>query len=270
MLKVIYTKGYGTKIHQLYCSQDKTEVAAFLSELRNKLGFDMDMLGKVLYAFSLPVQKVGKQKLYDYKHEQIKRTIEACQLEIDANSVAEVNIEYTMSSQIKNPKSNKWEYIITRDNVICSDYILERNEKPLIYLKNLLKESPNAIYLRRGFVDTMPPDLVTNDKYRHIFKLLMDAPNGIHYNRYIIFVKIKRELLDDSKPFSRDYLRYKDFQEFLEINNWLNTQKEERVSNMDKSVREIAMCFIDALENANLDYLIPKVLTHLENISKTK
>lgn len=62
MLKQIYANGYGTKIHKLYNNQDKTEVAAFQSELRNKLGFDMDMLGKVLYAFSLPVQRAGKQK----------------------------------------------------------------------------------------------------------------------------------------------------------------------------------------------------------------
>ena len=62
MLRQIYANGYGTKIHQLYCSQDQTEVAAFLSELRNKLGVDVDMLGKVLYAFSLPVKRAGKQK----------------------------------------------------------------------------------------------------------------------------------------------------------------------------------------------------------------
>jgi len=62
MLRQIYANGYGVKIHQLYCSQDQTEVAAFLSELRNKLGFDVEMLGKVLYAFSLPMQRAGKQK----------------------------------------------------------------------------------------------------------------------------------------------------------------------------------------------------------------
>ena len=61
MLRQIYANGYGTKIHQLYCSQDQIEVAAFLSELRNKLGFDMDMLGKVLHAFSLPVKRAGNQ-----------------------------------------------------------------------------------------------------------------------------------------------------------------------------------------------------------------
>ncbi len=62
MLKLIYANGYGTKIHQLYNNQDQTEIAAFLSELRNKLGFDIDMLGKVLYAFSLPVKRARKQK----------------------------------------------------------------------------------------------------------------------------------------------------------------------------------------------------------------
>jgi hypothetical protein len=62
MLRQIYANGYGTKIHKLYCNKDMTEVAAFQSELRNKLGFDVEMLGKVLYAFSLPVQKGQKQK----------------------------------------------------------------------------------------------------------------------------------------------------------------------------------------------------------------
>ena len=59
MLRQIYANGYGTKIHKLYLSKDKTETAAFLSELRNKLGFDIEMLAKVLYAFSLPVQRIG-------------------------------------------------------------------------------------------------------------------------------------------------------------------------------------------------------------------
>ena len=62
MLRHIYDNGYGTKIHQLYCSQDQTEVAAFLSELRNKLGFDENMLKKILYAFSLPVAKTSTKK----------------------------------------------------------------------------------------------------------------------------------------------------------------------------------------------------------------
>ena len=62
MLRQIYANGYGTQIHQLYCSQDQTEVAAFLSELRNKLGFDENMLKKILYAFSLPVAKTSTKK----------------------------------------------------------------------------------------------------------------------------------------------------------------------------------------------------------------
>ena len=62
MLKLIYANGYGTKIHQLYCNKDKSETDALLNTLRNKLGFDVEMLGKVLYAFSLPVSKGHKQK----------------------------------------------------------------------------------------------------------------------------------------------------------------------------------------------------------------
>ena len=62
MLRHIYDNGYGTKIHQLYCSQDQTEVAAFLSELRNKLGFDENMASKVLNAFALPVSKISAKK----------------------------------------------------------------------------------------------------------------------------------------------------------------------------------------------------------------
>ena len=55
MLRQIYANGYGTKIHKLYLNKDKTETAAFQSELRNKLGFDVEMLSKVFYAFSLPI-----------------------------------------------------------------------------------------------------------------------------------------------------------------------------------------------------------------------
>ena len=62
MLRQIYSKGYGTKILKLYKSKDKTETVAFLSELRNKLGFDVEMLGNVFYAFSLPVQRNINQK----------------------------------------------------------------------------------------------------------------------------------------------------------------------------------------------------------------
>ena len=62
MLRQIYANGYGVKIHQLYCSQDKTEVAAFLSELRNKLGFDENMVSKVFNAFALPVAKTSTKK----------------------------------------------------------------------------------------------------------------------------------------------------------------------------------------------------------------
>lgn len=62
MLRQIYANGYGTKIHKLYLSKDKAETSVFLLELRNKFGFDIVMLGKVLYAFSLPVQKIPKPK----------------------------------------------------------------------------------------------------------------------------------------------------------------------------------------------------------------
>ena len=265
MLRQIYANGYGTKIHQLYCSQDQTEVAAFLSELRNKLGFDMDMLGKVLYAFSLPVQKVGKQNLRGYKHKQIKRTIEACQLKVDAEAVAGVHIEYKLSKQIKNESNHSWEYTI--DDEVFSEYILECNEDPYLYLKTLKLESPEAVMIYKSCADTMP-DIINHDKYRQVFLTLLDELNSLNFYRYIILVKIKRELLDDSKPFSKDYLRYKDFYEFLEINNWLRTKKDKRVSNMDNSTREIAMYFIDALENTNVKYYIPKVLSILENISK--
>ncbi len=55
MLRQIYSNGYGTKIFTLYLSKDQTETAAFLSELRNKLGFDVEMLSKVLVEFSLPI-----------------------------------------------------------------------------------------------------------------------------------------------------------------------------------------------------------------------
>ena len=60
MLRQIYANGYGAKIHQLYQTKDKTETAAFLSELRNKLGFDVEMMSKVLFAFSLPVSRGPK------------------------------------------------------------------------------------------------------------------------------------------------------------------------------------------------------------------
>ncbi len=62
MLRQIYDNGYGVKIYQLYCNKDKSETDALLNTLRNKLGFDVEMLGKVLYAFSLPVSKGHKQK----------------------------------------------------------------------------------------------------------------------------------------------------------------------------------------------------------------
>ena len=55
MLRQIYANGYGTKIYTLYLSKEQTETAAFLSELRNKLGFDVEMLSKVLVEFSLPI-----------------------------------------------------------------------------------------------------------------------------------------------------------------------------------------------------------------------
>lgn len=60
MLRQIYNNGYGTKIHKIYCNQDANEVAAFLSELRNKFGFDIVMLRKVFGEFGFPI--VSKQK----------------------------------------------------------------------------------------------------------------------------------------------------------------------------------------------------------------
>ncbi|MBR4324837.1 MAG: hypothetical protein IKP73_04855 [Bacteroidales bacterium] len=62
MLNQMYSNGYGTKIYKLYCNQDETEVADFILEMRKKFGFDIEKLEKVLYAFSLPVQRHNKKK----------------------------------------------------------------------------------------------------------------------------------------------------------------------------------------------------------------
>ena len=62
MLNQIYANGYGTKIYKLYCNKDKSEVESFVSETRNKFGFDVEKFEKVLYAFSLPVQRRNKKK----------------------------------------------------------------------------------------------------------------------------------------------------------------------------------------------------------------
>ncbi len=61
MLNQIYANGYGTKIYKLYCNKDKSEVEAFISEMHNKFGFDVEKFEKVLYAFSLPVQRRNKK-----------------------------------------------------------------------------------------------------------------------------------------------------------------------------------------------------------------
>ncbi len=57
----IYDHGFGPTIHKLYCSKDMFETTAFISDIHNRLGFDIDMIAKVLNAFSLPVQKKQKQ-----------------------------------------------------------------------------------------------------------------------------------------------------------------------------------------------------------------
>ena len=60
MLQQIYNNGYGTKIHKIYCNKNSDDVTAFLSELRNKFGFDIVMLRKVFGEFGFPI--VSKQK----------------------------------------------------------------------------------------------------------------------------------------------------------------------------------------------------------------
>lgn len=68
MLKQIYQKkGYGTKIYQLYRSQDKTKVTAFLSELRNKFGFGIAMLKTVFdeFGFSITIKQKTGEKIYN-------------------------------------------------------------------------------------------------------------------------------------------------------------------------------------------------------------
>lgn len=60
MLQQIYNNGYGTKIHKIYCNKNSDDVTAFLSELRNKFGFDIVILRKVFGEFGFPI--VSKQK----------------------------------------------------------------------------------------------------------------------------------------------------------------------------------------------------------------
>ncbi|MBR4327523.1 MAG: leucine-rich repeat domain-containing protein [Bacteroidales bacterium] len=58
MLRQIYDNGYGTVIHKIYCNQDTVEVSVLMTELHDKFGFDIDLLGNVLCAFSLPVKNI--------------------------------------------------------------------------------------------------------------------------------------------------------------------------------------------------------------------
>ena len=75
MLQQIYNNGYGTKIHKIYCNKNSDDVTAFLSELRNKFGFDIVMLRKVFGEFGFPI--VSKQKT---KQNQIPCTFDDMEL----------------------------------------------------------------------------------------------------------------------------------------------------------------------------------------------
>ena len=124
MLRQIYANGYGTKIHQLYCSQDQTEVAAFLSELRNKLGFDGNMLGKVLYAFSLPVQRAGvKQKKYqnDSIQKQKNSPCNGSTPTLNTNPRSNNNLGTYYQPQTSSAYQNKQPRIYYKDEFICNE-----------------------------------------------------------------------------------------------------------------------------------------------------
>ena len=78
MLRQIYNNGYGTKIHKIYCNQDANEVTAFLSELRNKFGFDIVMLRKVFGEFGFPI--VSKQKSKSNDSKQVRPGFEGLEI----------------------------------------------------------------------------------------------------------------------------------------------------------------------------------------------
>ncbi|MBR4325140.1 MAG: hypothetical protein IKP73_06405 [Bacteroidales bacterium] len=72
MLTQMYEKGYGIKIHELYCNKNETEVAEFILEMQDKFGFDVKKLENVLYAFSLPVQRHNNKKKKFKRHQNFK------------------------------------------------------------------------------------------------------------------------------------------------------------------------------------------------------
>ncbi len=112
ILNQMYSNGYGTKIYKLYCNQDETEVADFVLEMRKKFGFDVKKLEKVLYAFSLPVQRHNYKKQKFKRHHNFK--------------TSEQEIEEEQSDPISSNCKIVAKYINYRDNFVDDEDIISR------------------------------------------------------------------------------------------------------------------------------------------------
>lgn len=224
MLRQIYANGCGQKMYELYINKDKTETTAFIFELRNKFGFDTNMVAKVLNAFSLHILNQNKPQRQDRSQRQ--------------EPPQRQNKPFWQNKQTKKVKTlyhYKGDYY--KDLSFDTPYyILRENEAGIELMNNIHWSNYKAIIMGFTSIDLMP-GLIFKEKYSSIKeyynqKLIKELSRELSnsyvrdcFKRYVILLKIDtKELNYGTKAQElRNAIEQDDFIGFLKNNDaWLD------------------------------------------------